>query len=94
MQWDYRWIPSECTLIGEFHLTSDYEVPLLLCHVFGDFGLIDWLDFEQRPFHLSTVDGNTTAPAYLIGYTIARQLQLEERNNRRNRKMWETNEEE
>jgi choline dehydrogenase len=40
-----------------------------------------------------TVDGNTTAPAYLIGYTIARQLKAASRNSRRRRRAWEADEE-
>ena len=41
-----------------------------------------------------TVDGNTSATAYLIGYTVARTL-LRERNNRikRRKKLFETDEE-
>lgn len=40
-----------------------------------------------------TVDGNTTAPAYLIGYTIARQLRSLARNSRSHRRNWELDEE-
>ncbi len=40
-----------------------------------------------------TVDGNTTAPAYLIGYTITRQLRSLARNSRNHRRKWELDEE-
>jgi choline dehydrogenase len=43
-----------------------------------------------------TVDGNTSAPAFLIGFTIARQLQLQDKNVQRQksrRKLYEVYEE-
>jgi choline dehydrogenase len=40
-----------------------------------------------------TVDGNTSAPAYLIGYTIAKQLRSRARKSRKRRNTWELDEE-
>lgn len=58
-------------------------------HVHGVKDLIV-ADASVVPF---CVDGNTSAPAYLIGYTIARQLLSLKRNSRSYRSKWEIDDE-
>lgn len=57
--------------------------------VYGVRGLVV-ADDSIIPF---TVDGNTTAPAYLIGYTIARQLLSRAGIARKRKREWEMDEE-